>query len=214
MKTALIAVLSLMIAAPTYAADDYVYTPGVSRPHITETPPPTAAEETGTTAPRQAPGHSRIDADCGRWEAAAIAGTVTAAALGNQEGERPLWVTPGGISWHQDRSRGYNERNAGLGVEWHYRPDVRLSAGGYCNSYGKTSWYAHAAWLPLQVGQFRAGVMAGTVSGYPAHDGRFTPVAALMATWEWQRIGVNLIGVPRVGDYDAFVALQVKVRFR
>src|SRR5690348_12196635 len=96
------------------------------------------------------------------------------------------WLISNGVAFHLDHgSHCHNHLTPGFGLEargW--------AIGAYSNSNCKWSIYAGKAWLPLRLGDFRLGAMAGGVSGYNA---AITPVAALAASWEGSRYKANLL---------------------
>lgn len=128
-----------------------------------------------------------------------------------------VWLSPGAVSWHQDRTAGYNERNAGLGVEWQSATtEHRLSAGYYRNSIHGTSRYATYAWVPLrtEIGAVKLGlgVTAGIVDGYQANGGRIIPAVLPVATIDIWRIGINITAWPSISSkHSAGVAAQVRL---
>lgn len=78
-----------------------------------------------------------------------------------------------GLSWHakpraefDNTGRGWQERNAGLGVRRTFSPDWSVQGGFYRNSIDRTSVYALANWTPVQAGPLRMGGFAGVASGY------------------------------------------------
>lgn len=126
-----------------------------------------------------------------------------------------LWVNLGGFSSHMDRNKGYNEDNVGLGVEYRLQPDMALMAGAFNNSIRQTTSYAAVSWLPLSLGGWKLGAVAGVMNGYPgiSHGGAF--LAALpMASYEGKRFGVNLGLIPTIDKVDGAVVIQLKLRVR
>lgn len=111
----------------------------------------------------------------------------------------------------------FNERNPGIGIEYHYRQDVILLAGEYKNSVSRTSWYAVAGYTPIRVGFVSIGAAGGFISGYPAYnDAKPAPAAVGLVRMEGERIGANLIFIPPIKAkfYTPLtVGLQVKYRF-
>lgn len=110
----------------------------------------------------------------------------------------------------------FNQENWGGGVEVQWQPRHAVSAGYYRNSVDEDSWYALYHYTPLQLGRFvRAGGMAGVVTGYPGYnDGGIAPAGGLVAKVEGDRVGVNLIYLPKISDITPnTLALQFKVRF-
>lgn len=109
----------------------------------------------------------------------------------------------------------FNQENWGGGVEVQWRPRHAASAGYYRNSVDEDSWYALYHYTPLQFGRHvRVGGMAGVVTGYPGYnDGGIAPAGGLVAKMEGERVGVNLIYLPRIsGVTPNTLALQFKLR--
>lgn len=116
------------------------------------------------------------------------------------------WLVVNAASYHKDRDKGYNERNAGVGVEQPIGADARLIAGTYRNSHRRQSWYAGVQWTPLQLGGLHLGGAAGAVTGY--EPGKPSPLLTPVIAYETRTWGVNLL------PFDgAVVGLQFKLRF-
>lgn len=111
----------------------------------------------------------------------------------------------------------FNERNPGIGVEYHHSRDVILMAGEYKNSVSRTSWYAVAGYTPIHIGFVSIGAAGGLISGYPAYnDGNPAPAAVGLVRAEGERIGANLILIPPIKAkfYTPLtIGLQAKYRF-
>lgn len=136
---------------------------------------------------------------------------------GKAHAAEPVWLVANVGSYHPDREYAREHDltgvNPGLGAEYAVRDDARLVGGAYRNSYRKTSLYAAAAWQPIEILGARVGVLGGLINGYPMHEGRFGPFAALVASVELQRIGFNVVALPKVRDKaHGAIALQVKWR--
>jgi len=72
-----------------------------------------------------------------------------------------------GVSYHFDRSRGWNEQNLGAGLRFQHKDGYSTQIGTYRNSYFRQTWYAigQKEWPILSA---KAGVFAGKVTGYNA----------------------------------------------
>ena len=129
-----------------------------------------------------------------------------------------LWLSPAGLrSYHSDRGANFNESNTGLGAEYDLSPNAKLVVGRFENSVRHESNYFGAALLGHLLDAFpelKAGVMLGTINGYPdmRHGGMF-PMAAPMLTYEGKNFGLNFLGLPKVGNVSPVVAAQMKMRF-
>jgi len=129
-----------------------------------------------------------------------------------------LWLSPSGLqSYHTDRAAGYNENNTGLGAEYDISPRAKIAAGLFRNSVDRESRYLGMALLgrPLDsIEGLRAGLMAGAINGYPdMRGGGFFPMLAPMMSYEGKNVGLNVMGLPKVGNISPVVAAQMKVRF-
>lgn len=126
-----------------------------------------------------------------------------------------LWVTPGAVSYHLNRSKNYNEVNTGFGVEYRASEDFSLALGQYKNSVDLTSWYALVGYTPFRLSDtVRAGVLFGAVNGYHANNGRFLPALIPVIAIEFRHVGANISFVPPFKDKtEGAIALQLKFRF-
>lgn len=110
----------------------------------------------------------------------------------------------------------FNQENWGGGLELQWKPRHAVSAGYYRNSVDEDSLYALYHYTPLQFGRFvRVGGAVGAVTGYPGYnDGGLAPAGGLVAKIEGDRVGVNVIYLPKIQDITPnTVALQFKLRF-
>lgn len=124
-----------------------------------------------------------------------------------------LWVNVGGFSSHFHSGKGYNESNAGFGVEYRTTPHVSFMAGSYYNSVRKTTTYAAVNWQPYAVGDWKLGVAAGVMDGYPGVVRGGTFFAALpLVTYEGRRFGVNFGVIPDMEKVSGAVIAQFKFR--
>ena len=86
--------------------------------------------------------------------------------------------------------------------------------GSSYNSVRRTSHYAGLHWRPLALGPVNFGLVAGGVNGYPgANNGGWFPMVLPAASFEYKRVGANLILIPHVSNvvYGA-LSLQIKVK--
>jgi len=110
----------------------------------------------------------------------------------------------------------FNEFNPGIGAEVQWQPRHAVAFGYFRNSVDENSLYALYHYTPLQLGRYvRAGAMLGVVTGYPGYnDGGIAPGGGLIAKIEGNRLGVNLIFLPRISEVTPnTLGLQVKLRF-
>ncbi len=131
-----------------------------------------------------------------------------------------LWLDSGFWSHHTkpnaNASKPYREHNAGLGVEWRFKPQWQVNAGHYRNSLDEASNYLQLGWMPLNwspAGDLKLefGGSVGVVNGYPgiANKGYF-PSLVPVATAEWRRVGINLVYIPSIGRIHGAYAAQLK----
>lgn len=146
------------------------------------------------------------------WAVAGLALCCASAALADAD-ERQLWVNVGGFSSHFNSSKNYNENNAGIGVEYHFSSQTAIMAGSYYNSIRNTTTYAAVNWQPYLLGDWKLGVAAGLMDGYPGivRGGTFFAALPLM-TYEGKKLGVNLGIIPNMGNVNGAVVVQFKIR--
>jgi hypothetical protein len=137
------------------------------------------------------------------------------------EGRKEDWAVVSLRSYHFKRA-GQNENNLGVGVELDMRllvKDLRLSVGAYHNSSHDFSAYATAMYLPWEAGRWHFGATLGFAYGYgkDEHEGakstkndNLIPFGALVAAWEGEKYGVNILLIPAGGGV---VGVQGKGRF-
>lgn len=123
---------------------------------------------------------------------------------GERNGE--WWGVATLASHHADRDRGYNERNFGLGAEYHLDEKWHLAGGFYENSYYRQTIYAAIGYEAVQWGPLHLGAAVVAVTGYVEGKVRF--VLAPIAAIEYGRFGVNFVPLT-----PEIVGLQVKVKF-
>ena len=156
----------------------------------------------------------------------AFAVLAAGAALANEQDPMSgsVWVTTGFVSKHTSRqhapAKGWNENNAGVGIEYGLSSNWLIEGGVYKNSVYRTSHYAQVVWSPdlatWSSGDWtlRLGTAVGVVDGYPRMSGGgYFPTLLPVASAHWKRVGVNLTYVPSVaGNVAGAVALQAKFR--
>lgn len=126
-----------------------------------------------------------------------------------------LWLNTGGVSYHFDRKKDFNETHAGLGVEWRANEDLSVMAGFHENSLNLRSRYASVQYQPLHIAGIRFGVSAGLLDGYPLKKGGGAFFAVIpMATFEGKTFGFNIGVIPDMPkqDVDGTVVIQLKWR--
>ena len=145
----------------------------------------------------------------------ALLGTAHAADAGFAP---QVWVNPGVISHHFDRSGDFREDNIGVGAEVLVAPAHALMLGTFINSDRTRTRYGAYQWRPLhwQPGGIKvsAGIAAGGFDGYPRyHDGGWFFAAMPVLAIEGERLGANLSIVPTLKDrVDGAIILMIKLR--
>lgn len=147
---------------------------------------------------------------------------VPCVCIAGDADEGKWWLVATAVSKHVNVNDAlveeeFNERNPGIGVEYHHSQDVILMAGEYRNSVYRTTWYAVAGYTPIRLGFVSIGAAAGLINGYPAYnDGKPAPAAVGLVRAEGDRIGANLILIPPIKAkfYTPLtIGLQLKYRF-
>lgn len=145
---------------------------------------------------------------------------VNTAVRAENDGSSQIWLTTGFRSYHFKRDAGYNENNAGIGLEWRFNPKQAVVVGGYDNSVRRNSRYLHYVWTPINLDPIRLGAAAGIIDGYPdMNKGKLAfsliPVASLHFKIFSHEAGLNLVYIPTVTQrVDGSLALQLKIRLK
>jgi len=107
---------------------------------------------------------------------------------------------------------GFNNVNPGLGISCAYTENVSISSGFYYNSERKMSAYASAEYSVPLVAGFRAGVVAGVVTGY-----KLAPVVPTIAlalhSPEMVGIRASVVMVPQTKWNSGVAHLVLSKRF-
>ncbi len=143
----------------------------------------------------------------------AWAGVAWAEEASETPAEPALWLNLGALTHHPNQSRGYNENNSGLGLEYRFKPDTSVMVGSFYNSVRRDTNYAAVNWQPLALGDWKLGLAMGVMNGYPdVENGGYFVAALPMASYEGKRFGVNLSLIPSLGQIDGALVVQVKFR--
>ncbi|MFC0170349.1 hypothetical protein ACFFKC_19935 [Pseudoduganella danionis] len=125
-----------------------------------------------------------------------------------------LWVNGGFYSYHFQRNKNLNDRNPGLGLEYRFSSVASVTAGRFYNSDRSYSNYAGMYYQPWQIGPVRLGAVAGGFNGYPKmRQGGWFVAAIPTASFEYQRVGVNVAVVPTYKD-RLYGAISVQLKFK
>lgn len=116
-------------------------------------------------------------------------------------------------SLHQNREAKYNEKNYGIGLEYHVSKDFRLILGEYKNSFENKSEYFGIGYFPFHRGDFSAGIVAIGLNGYDFEAlKKFGFVAAPVVSYEKEKLLLNFVFVPPIHN-DGVIAAQVGFKF-
>jgi hypothetical protein len=122
------------------------------------------------------------------------------------------WLVASVASHHYGpgSDKNYEQRNWGLGCEHRLTKNLDFVAGFYRNSVRIDSTYVGVAYAPIRYEMLRLGMVAILVSGYERE-----PIKAAfpVVSVEGQRLGANLLLVPRTSSNVGAIGLQLKVRF-
>ena len=145
-------------------------------------------------------------------------GAAQAALATDDTGSPKIWISTPLGSYHVRPVFDYNERNRGLGLEYHQGRDVLYMVGTYRNSAYDRSIYGLVGWTPLHVGPFAFGAVAGLVNGYPElNNGGIGPIASALIRLEgkgaWRNFGANLIIAPPVPQKQSPLTFGLQVKF-
>ena len=139
---------------------------------------------------------------------------VSASLAGADFDSSRLWLNAGFYSAHFDTHKGLRNANPGLGFEYKLDDSWSATAGRFINSDNANASYVGAYYQPWTVSGVKLGVVGGAFNGYPkAFNGGWFPAVIPVASWEGERIGLNLALVPPLKDrlYGA-VSFQLKFR--
>jgi hypothetical protein len=120
------------------------------------------------------------------------------------------WIVTNGLAYHFEKGHDYNWLTAGVGFEKTVREKIRVAGGFYLNSNRAWSTYVAAVWLPLEYGNFKAGLLGAAVTGYKA---TVTPAPAMVLAYEQRNYGFNVVGVPDADGSPAVLWLQFKTKW-
>ena len=131
--------------------------------------------------------------------------------------DNSLWINFGGISYHSDRSAGFNERNGGIGLEYQVTDKNSFALGEYKNSIRRQTNYALGFYTPYiyKDEMIKLGLLYGIATGYDTHlyDG-LTGVVAPVIVVERGTFGLDIFVLPPVGEISSVVALTIKFKLK
>ena len=136
--------------------------------------------------------------------AALLAATVCVPAYAGE-----VWMSSGGVSYHTDRSKGYNERNPGVGLEYRWDTTHSLGAGAYLNSNRNISTLAVYTWTPLGNDVVRFGLLGGLAAGYASP---VTPLILPAMTVQLGSVGATVVAWPSIRGGSGGVGVQFRVK--
>jgi hypothetical protein len=127
---------------------------------------------------------------------------------------REVWINPGMYSYHFARDEDLDDTNPGFGVEYRFNTVTSVTAGRYHNSVREMTNYVAAYYQPWKLGPVRLGAIVGVFDGYPKiRNGKVFPAVLPAASFEYKRVGVNIVLLPTVGDkVSGLISFQLKIR--
>lgn len=131
-----------------------------------------------------------------------------------QADEPNLWITTGFWSHHVLMDAKFNEKNTGLGFEYHKSNEMAFVAGRYRNSDDDMSNYLGVTYEPIDLFGAKAGVTASLLTGYKKfYSGKVIFALAPSMTYEFKRVGVNFLFMPGYcrGQWGGVFAAQLKL---
>ena len=152
--------------------------------------------------------------------AALVLAVLTSAGAMAQEapasdGKRSeLWIDTGFATYHFQSDKNLNGRNPGVGMEYRFSDEAAVTAGRFYNSDRQHSNYAGVYYQPWSWGGVRFGGVIGGFNGYPKMRGGGWFLAAIpTATWEYERVGVNVAVVPTYKErLHGGISVQLKFK--
>ncbi len=125
-----------------------------------------------------------------------------------------LWINPGLVSYHFDRSKEFNSVNYGFGAEYKLSSTTSLTVGQYHNSYHNLTNYIGAFWQPIKVGPIQMGFVVGGFNGYTnTNNGGWFPAVLPAFSMESQWVGLNILVIPTIQNHIAgSIAFQLKFK--
>ncbi|NGZ87009.1 hypothetical protein [Duganella aceris] len=147
---------------------------------------------------------------------ACVSGTAMADGFETIESAplKEVWLNGGFYSYHFQRDKNLNDSNPGLGAEYRFSTVASVTAGRFYNSDRAYSNYLGLYYQPFKVGPVRLGAVVGGFDGYPKmRDGGWFPAIIPTASFEYERVGVNVAIVPSYKDrlYGA-ISVQLKLK--
>ncbi|MDD4911156.1 MAG: hypothetical protein PHP57_02585 [Sideroxydans sp.] len=125
------------------------------------------------------------------------------------------WINFGVHSKHVDENEAvqdFNDSNIGLGVEHRFSSIYAYTIGYYKNSLYRPSHYAGIYCQPIQLGRARLGAVVGVMDGYPAmNNGKYFLAAIPTISFEYQKLGVNILIIPPTPQVVGAVSFQFKL---
>lgn len=105
-------------------------------------------------------------------------------------------------SHHANRDYDYEEYNPGVAIEVPFTPTVSAVTGVYRNSYAETAVFAHAVWMPIEVGPLKLGASLGLSTGYRS------PITGGLQARLWDRLNFTII--PPTGPNTGVIGVSLR----
>ena len=125
-----------------------------------------------------------------------------------------LWIDTGFATYHFQSDKDLNGRNPGIGFEYRFLDSAAVTVGRFYNSDRQHSNYAGVYYQPWSWGGVRFGGVIGGFNGYPKmRDGGWFLAAIPTATWEYERVGINVAVVPTYKErLHGGISVQLKFK--
>ncbi|MES2317218.1 MAG: hypothetical protein V4631_06945 [Pseudomonadota bacterium] len=125
-----------------------------------------------------------------------------------------VWIDTGFLTRHFQSDLDLNGKNGGVGVEYRFSESMAVTAGRFYNSDRQHSRYVGLYYQPWSFHGVKLGAVVGGFDGYPKmRDGGWFPALIPAATFEYQRVGVNVAIVPTYKDrLHGGISVQLKFK--
>ena len=133
-----------------------------------------------------------------------------------QESDRlnQVWLDTGFITHHFQSDLDLNGHNGGVGMEYRFSESMAVTAGRFYNSDREHSRYAGLYYQPWSFHGVKLGAVVGGFDGYPKmREGGWFLALIPAATFEYQRVGVNIAVVPTYKNrLHGGISMQLKFK--
>lgn len=120
-------------------------------------------------------------------------------------------------SYHFSESRDddFEEFNYGAGYNFAFKENAYAVIGAFNNSYGKGSVYGGVKWIPIDKKFFKAGFVAGVVTGYDEDTdaNEVQPIIIPEAQFHYKQLYLVTRIAPDLGD-NSSAAITFSIGYR